>query len=134
MEKIIAICGLDCAVCPAYIAFKTNDNALRAKTAKQWAKEYGADISPEMVNCVSCIVSEGVHIGHCFECAIRKCGLEKKVLNCAYCVEYPCAILGAFIEKVPPAKANLETVRASTKKRAPSRRPKKNPPKKPKKK
>jgi hypothetical protein len=130
MEKLIAICGLDCAVCPAYIAYTTNDDALRAKTAEQWAKEYGAEISPEKVNCVSCVVSEGVHIGYCFECKIRKCGLEKNVLNCAYCVEYPCAILGPFIEKVPPAKANLEAVRASLKKRTPARKSKKNPPKK----
>ena len=129
MEKLIAICGLDCAACPAYIAFTTNDNELRAKTAKQWAKEYGADISPDKVNCVSCVVSEGVHIGYCFECKIRKCGLEKKVLNCAYCLEYPCAILGPFIEKAPAAKANLEAVRVSLNKRAPARKSKKNPPK-----
>ena len=130
MEKMIAVCGLDCSVCPAYIAYATNDNELRAKTAEQWAKEYGAAISPDKVNCVSCVVTEGPHIGYCFECGIRKCGLEKKVQNCAYCADYPCVLLGTFIEKVPQAKANLEEVRASQKRRAPARRSKTKEPKK----
>ncbi|MDI6739700.1 MAG: DUF3795 domain-containing protein [Candidatus Edwardsbacteria bacterium] len=116
MPKMLAICGLDCAVCPAFIAHKTNDQELREKTAIQWSKDYGADIKPQDVNCVGCVVAEGVHVGHCFECEMRKCGQGKKVKNCAHCAEYPCAVISKFIENVPPAKANLEEVRASLKK------------------
>jgi hypothetical protein len=47
---------------------------------------------------------------------MRKCGLSKKVDNCALCAEYPCAIISKFTANVPPAKANLEEVRASLKK------------------
>jgi hypothetical protein len=116
MKKMIAFCGLDCSVCPAYIAHATNDQALREKTAKEWSTQYGADISPDRVNCVGCTPVKGVHIGHCAECAIRKCGLEKKVANCGVCADYGCAIVGPFIDKVPQAKANLEVVRAGRKK------------------
>lgn len=108
----IAICGLDCSVCPAYIVHQTGDAALREKTAEEWKKQYGAEITPEMVDCAGCTVLEGPHIGYCFECEIRKCGLEKNVANCALCALYPCALISPFIEKVPAAKANLEKIRA----------------------
>ncbi|MCX6565092.1 MAG: DUF3795 domain-containing protein [Candidatus Aminicenantes bacterium] len=111
----IAICGLDCAVCPAYIVHQTGDKALQKKTAGEWKAQYGADITPEMVDCVGCVMVRGPHIGHCFECEIRKCGLAKKVKTCAACVLYPCPIISGFIEKVPPAKANLEKIRAKGK-------------------
>jgi len=113
MKKNISVCGLDCSVCPAHIAFATNDQALREKTAKEWSKLYGADITPGQVNCVGCTTLHGVHIGHCFECAIRKCGLEKGVANCGVCADYGCSTVGPFLEKVPAAKANLEEIRAS---------------------
>jgi hypothetical protein len=115
MTKLISICGLDCQVCPAFIAHRTNDQNLREKTAREWAAQYGADIKPEMVNCVGCTTLEGVHIGHCDECAMRKCGLAKNVANCALCPEYPCALIAGFIANVPAAKANLEEIRASPK-------------------
>ena len=31
MEKMIAFCGIECTVCPAFIAYKTDDNELRKK-------------------------------------------------------------------------------------------------------
>lgn len=113
MSELLAICGLDCAACPAYIAHNTLDRALQEKTAKEWAQQFKFDFTPEMIDCVGCTVAGGPHIGHCAECEMRKCGLEKKVQNCAYCAEYPCAVIGKFIENVPPAKANLEEVRAA---------------------
>ncbi|MBN1938549.1 MAG: DUF3795 domain-containing protein [Candidatus Aminicenantes bacterium] len=111
----IAICGLDCSICPAFIVHATGDKTLQKETAKKWSEEYGGDISPEMVDCAGCTALDGPHIGHCFECEIRKCGLGKKVENCAVCSDYACAVVSAFIDKVPPAKANLEKIRAARK-------------------
>jgi hypothetical protein len=39
---------------------------------------------------------------------IRKCAREKKVANCAYCADYPCQKLSAFLAQAPEAKATLE--------------------------
>ena len=79
----------------------------------------GSNAKPEMIDCVGCTVVEGVHIGHCFECAIRKCGLGRGMVNCAVCELFEgCAIIGEFLAKVPQAKANLEKVRASAKPKA----------------
>jgi len=109
--KRLSMCGLDCAVCPAFIARKTDDQALREKTAAEWSQQFHADLKPADINCVGCLKVQGVHIGHCAECEIRKCGLARKVKNCALCSEYPCERISKFLANVPPAKANLDEVR-----------------------
>lgn len=38
MKDLIACCGLDCENCDARKATVNNDDALRKKTAKQWAE------------------------------------------------------------------------------------------------
>lgn len=113
MAKMISMCGLDCASCPAFLARKTNDQALRVKTAAEWSVQYHSDIKPDDINCVGCLVREGVHVGHCGECELRACGFAKGVKTCAHCPDYPCAMLEKFLEMVPPARANLEEVRRS---------------------
>ena len=109
--KMLAMCGLDCAACPAFIAYKTDNQALRAKTAVEWSKKFNGTLKPEDINCVGCLKIKGVHVGHCSECEIRQCGLPRKVKNCALCADYPCEKITKFVANVPPAKANLEEVR-----------------------
>jgi len=107
----LAMCGLDCAACPAFIAFKTDDQALREKTAAEWSQQFHANLKPADINCVGCLQTKGVQIAHCAECEIRQCGLGRKVKNCALCSDYPCERISQFLANVPPAKANLEEVR-----------------------
>jgi hypothetical protein len=109
--KTLAMCGLDCAACPAHIAYKTNDEALRVKTAAEWSKQFQVEMKPADINCVGCLKTKGVQIAHCAQCDIRKCGLAREVKNCAMCKDYPCDKISKFIANVPPAKANLEEVR-----------------------
>jgi hypothetical protein len=111
MNKLIAACGLDCAACPAYIASAANDDELRKKTAAEWSKAYGFDCKPEMVNCHGCLSTDGVQIGHCAECGIRICALEKCKRNCADCADFGCATVAAFWKDCPEAKKNLEALR-----------------------
>jgi hypothetical protein len=116
MTKMISFCGLDCFTCPAHVAHLTGDQALREKTAKEWSSAYQADFKPEMVDCVGCTTAAGPHIGHCSECAMRVCGKGKGVANCGLCPEFEaCAKIGDFLTKVPPAKANLDEIRAARK-------------------
>jgi len=112
MSTIISICGLDCSVCPAHIAFLTDDVALRQKTAAEWSKAFKAELTADMINCVGCTTADGVHIGHCGVCEMRKCGMARKVKNCGECDDYGCALIAEFLAKVPQAKANLDKVRA----------------------
>jgi hypothetical protein len=111
MTKLLSMCGLDCAACPAFLAHQTNDQALREKTAVEWSQQFHADLKPADINCVGCVTVQGVHIGHCGECEIRRCGLDRKVKNCALCSDFECETIGKFLANVPWAKANLEEVR-----------------------
>ena len=54
MKDLIACCGLDCENCDARKATVNNDDALRKKTAKQWAEANDAPIKPEHINCMGC--------------------------------------------------------------------------------
>ncbi len=113
MTKIIAYCGINCAECPAYLAYANDDDELRAETAKKWSKAYDHPFKPEDVNCAGCLETEGPHIGHCGQCEIRACGQERKVANCAHCSDYACEKLSKFFEMVATAKVNLEEIRAN---------------------
>ena len=94
-EKYIAICGLDCGVCPAFIATKNNDDKLREKTAKEWTERYKESnrnrppIKPEEINCCGCL-SDGPVYFNCKRCEIRKCGFDKGIKNCQECKDYKC--------------------------------------------
>lgn len=111
MAAIIAMCGLECTSCPAYIAKQTDDRALREKTAKEWSALFKSELKPEDINCDGCIAVDGEHIGYCNVCEIRKCGLAKQVDNCAYCDEYMCDKLERFFKDVPDAQKRLEAIR-----------------------
>lgn len=114
MSKMLSYCGLDCSGCPAFLAHKNDDQALREKTAPEWSKMYGADLKPSDINCVGCTAVEGVHIGHCGECEYRRCGLSRGLKNCGECSEYACAKLQKFHMMVPDAKANLDEFRKNS--------------------
>ena len=107
MKKIIAYCGLDCAGCGAYLAMQNNDQALREKTAAEWTKKFNFNFTPEMINCTSC-KGDGVQIGHCSQCGIRKCAVGKGVVNCGVCAEFKtCKTINDFIAQVPCVMKNL---------------------------
>ena len=88
----IAYCGIDCSRCPHY-----------------------RNSCPE-----GCFGSTCAN--DCGLCAVRNCGLESRVINCAYCEQYPCqkmenqyAIMvnDGFSEWATAARATLEAVRAN---------------------
>jgi len=110
MDKIIAFCGINCTDCDAFLATREDDDAGRRKVAVEWSKEFGHEIKPEEINCDGCLSIDGRHISYCGTCEIRKCGMEKGVENCAYCVDYKCEKLDKFHEQAPKAKERLEEV------------------------
>jgi hypothetical protein len=50
MAKMLSMCGLDCAACPAFIAHKTDDQALREKTAAEWSQQFHIAVKPADIN------------------------------------------------------------------------------------
>ncbi len=116
MNGMIAFCGINCDGCKALIATKKDDMKMKREIVEEWGKEFGMQLKAEDVNCVGCLVADGPHMNYCSTCEIRKCGTEKKVDNCAYCVEYKCEKLAKFHEQAPMAKGRLEEIRGKAKK------------------
>jgi hypothetical protein len=107
MEKTIAYCGLNCAECGAFVAMKNDDWALREKTAAEWTVAHNFNFTPEMINCTGC-KGDGVQIGHCSNCEMRKCALAKGVVNCGACADFKtCKTINDFIAVVPAVAENL---------------------------
>ena len=107
---MIAYCGLDCSVCPAYIATRANDDAKRAECARQWSAQYKSDIKAESINCSGC-KAEGIRFNFCNVCAVRTCGSKKGVENCAVCADYGCQNLQMMWNMSPDLKNALEALR-----------------------
>lgn len=76
--SMTAYCCLDCSQCDAYISTKNNDRALKSRIAAQWGKK------PEDINCLGCKSEKAL-----FNCSAKKCAMERKVITCAHCKDFP---------------------------------------------
>ena len=114
MAQLLGFCGLDCTECEAYQATMANDEAAKLEVLEKWRVEYNAqDMTLASITCEGC-TSSGILGGYCHECPIRACGVERGVVNCAYCDDYEtCETLQDFISNVAIARENLEAVRAA---------------------
>lgn len=113
MDKIVAYCGLVCTDCPAFIATQADDRAALERVAAQWREEYNSpEITVDSVICDGCLTDEGRKCGHCAECEIRACGMERGIANCAHCPEYVCEQLEGFFGFVPDARDMLDEIKA----------------------
>ena len=108
LKQLIACCGLDCEMCDARIATVGNDDELREKTARKWSIMNNTEITPAMINCVSCRAG-GVKTVYCSDmCEIRKCVHEKGFDTCGECERLDdCHTVGAIFQHNPTAKENL---------------------------
>ena len=115
MGKIVAYCGIICSDCPTLKATEMDDDAERKRVADLWTEQYGTEHKIEDINCDGCL-SKGLRIyRYCRTCAIRQCGLEKNVENCAYCQDYACDKLSKLFQEYKPAQEVLDKIRASRK-------------------
>lgn len=110
MEKLIACCGLDCATCDARKATIADDDAMRAQTAEKWNVQFGADVTPAMINCTGCREA-GAKFAHCAECAIRNCVQSKGFRTCGECAKLEqCELTKDIHTFVPDALVNLKSL------------------------
>ena len=116
MDKIIALCGLLCDECKAYIATQKDDDKMRQSVVEAWSTEEET-LKLEDIDCDGCTVGKRLHT-FCLVCDVRKCGLEKEIENCAHCKAYTCEKLETLWNSFrtvsgEEAKANLEKIRNS---------------------
>ncbi len=91
-EKHIAMCGLECNTCEAFIATKNNNYDLRKKVAKEWTERYKINppLEPRDINCRGCLSQYGPLYRNCLLCEVRKCGFSRGIKNCKECKDYKC--------------------------------------------
>ena len=89
MQKIIAICGLICNDCPAFIATQKNDDKEKKRIAELWSTDKEI-LKPEDITCYGCLDEKKTQTKFCSICNVKHCGFEMDVINCAYCNSYPC--------------------------------------------
>jgi hypothetical protein len=65
MEKMIAVCGIECHQCPAFLATRENDDLKRKEVAEMWSKDFKAEIKPEDINCEGCTSGKERLFSHC---------------------------------------------------------------------
>ncbi|MHC4118292.1 MAG: DUF3795 domain-containing protein [Planctomycetota bacterium] len=70
-------CCVECSKCDAYIATRNNDDALRAKVARQWK------MKPEQINCSGCKSDNAL-----FNCEAKRCAIERRLPTCAHCGDF----------------------------------------------
>jgi hypothetical protein len=115
MAERIACCGLDCWVCRAYIATKSNDRKLATEIAKLWSNAIEGTYTVDDIWCDGCH-SNRLH-GFCAKCPVRICANGRRLRNCGECTDYSCdkldALYDLWVESSPVnAKENLERLRA----------------------
>ena len=118
MSKIIAVCGLICDDCRAFIASQNDDDELRKEVVKAWSTKE-EPLKLEDIDCDGCTAGRRLH-SFCAVCDVRICGLQRKVANCAYCENYPCDKLERLLKSFQTvsgeeAKRNLEKIKESQK-------------------
>ena len=112
MSKAIAMCGLICDDCKAFIATKHDDDELRREVVEAWSTEE-EELKLEDIDCDGCTMGKRLH-SFCVVCEVRRCGLQKTVENCAHCNEFSCERLEKLwgeLSSGEKAKANILSIR-----------------------
>ncbi len=86
-EKLIAVCGLNCAACTLYIA--STDDRVRLQTLADML-----GISTDEALCYGC--GSDTRYVECRECEFLKCSQSRDVKFCSRCKDYPCSQLEEF--------------------------------------
>ncbi len=114
MDIGIGACGIVCAECQAYLATQAKDVVALRQCAKTWSEIFHGVINPDDCLCDGCLSEGGWHGTHCGECEIRTCVIAHGVANCAWCAEFGCERIAAFMQQVPEARRTLEQIRRET--------------------
>ena len=104
----LAICGIDCTICPLRIA---DSNTQAAQSLVGWFKNEGWLKEDEGVSelmqrgpyCRGCRGDRSVHWSS--SCQFLSCCIDEKQLhNCSECQDFPCEPLATFYERDPDPK------------------------------
>ena len=87
-KNLAAPCGLYCGACSILVAGKRGDSKRLEQIAKGLAEYLGQPVEVRDLACEGCL-SEVVAL-HCRECVLAACALERGLIHCAQCSDFPC--------------------------------------------
>ena len=94
-NKNFSKCGMRCDLCLIYSPNVEKEDR-RAEICDAWKKMWeGFDPDANTVICAGCCNENENAILFSPECEIRKCVMEKGLVHCGYCEQYPCDIFPA---------------------------------------
>jgi hypothetical protein len=106
MSVKISACGNDCTACPRYIATQSGNPEELEMVAELWFRCGWREkvVGIKEIACKGC-KSTSVCKYHIIECVS-----EKKVGNCATCIEYPCEKINKAFETSDKFERTIEEV------------------------
>ena len=112
-NDIVGYCGLICTECAAYRATQEDNNNKRKEVAHYWNTQYKFELKYEDINCDGCLQTGKRLMKYCSSCEVRRCGLQRDIINCAYCGEYPCQKLTSMAWFNTESKPTLDQIQES---------------------
>ena len=92
-QWVISVCGLNCAKCDIYRAFR-GDERLRDGIVEWFRKERNETVKPEQIRCEGCRGPLDVHWSP--ECKMMLCAKKRGLEYCFLCEDFPCANVNEF--------------------------------------
>ena len=112
-ENMMAYCGLDCAECPAHLAWKNDDDSLRKKQVGEWGSP-DFPLTVEDINCIGCKPEGKPKFKFCTTCSVKECASKRGVETCAHCDDYGCETLEAWLAMAgDELRQKLDNMRAA---------------------
>jgi hypothetical protein len=88
-NRKLAMCGYCCDMCKAFVLnIKKKDE--RNALSEYWKDYYDLDLSPENISCEGCRCTKANAHRIDDSCPVRSCVLDKEIIDCSECEEYPC--------------------------------------------
>ena len=116
LRELIAYCGLHCHTCPIYVAAQEQDKSKKSELVyeiiRMCRKRYGIEYRFSEIICDGCTSANASLFTGCRNCEIRRCAIEKDIVNCAYCNEYACDLLSGLFSTDQMAKTHLDEIRS----------------------
>jgi hypothetical protein len=89
LDDLIAVCGVNCQLCPAFQATKSGERANLERVATEWTAVSPKPFKADDIICDGCRVN-GRKSGYCATCEIYLCAQSQGFITCAHCPSAPC--------------------------------------------
>lgn len=101
-KEAISYCGINCYLCPIFLATVTADREQKEMLAKSYSTD-SEIFTSEDICCDGCGTRRSSYSKMCGSCQIKACAISKlsdlKNETCADCSQYPCSRIDTYVSK-----------------------------------